>query len=70
MDDIAESMDDVLGGPRAIFIRCDGAVVAKGGCALVIDGSSVALEFRRGSEILREEPFGFLTGFPTLNFCQ
>ena len=70
MDDIAESMDDVLGGPRAILIRCDEVVVAKGGCVTVVDGPSVALDFKRGSEVLREVPFGLLVDFATLDICQ
>jgi len=51
---MAESIDEVRGGPLAISIRCLGAVAAIGNRALVGEPPA-GFEFRRGSETLREE---------------
>jgi hypothetical protein len=52
---MAESIDDVRGGPRAISIRCAGAVAAIDGRVPVGEPPG-GLEVRTGSETLREAP--------------
>jgi hypothetical protein len=54
--DIAESIDDVLGGALPISTRCCGAVAAIGGRILVGEPPE-GFEFRIGSDTLREVPF-------------
>jgi hypothetical protein len=66
MDEMAESIDEVRGGPRAISIRCGGAVAAMGGRVPVGDVSPPAWEVRMGSETLRKEPFVALVDFSVL----
>jgi len=66
MEEMAESIDDVRGGLRAISTRCEGALAAMGGVVLVGDESAPGLEFRIGSEKLRKEAFDWLAGFPVL----
>jgi hypothetical protein len=55
-EDIAESMEEVRGGARAISTRCWGAVAAIGGRVLVGEPPE-GLEVRTGSETLREAAF-------------
>ena len=66
-EDIAESMEDVLGGPRPISIRCLGAVAAIGGRVVVVGEPPEGFEVRTGSETLREGPFVSWTGRLYLN---
>jgi hypothetical protein len=52
-------------------IRYEGAVVAMEGCVFVGDSlSGLVLEFRMGSETLREAPFDVLLNFPALHICK
>jgi hypothetical protein len=66
MEEMAESIDEVRGGPRAISIRCGGAVAAMGGRLSVGDESPPALEVAMGSETLRKGPFDTLVNFSLL----
>ena len=54
--EIAESIEDVLGGARPISTRCFGAVPAIGGRVLAGEPPE-GFEFRTGSDTLRELPF-------------
>lgn len=54
--DIAESIEDVLGGARPISARCLGAVAAIGGRELVGDPPG-GREVKTESETLREAAF-------------
>jgi hypothetical protein len=60
MEEIAESIEDVRGGPRAISIRFE-LVAGIGGLVIVGAGSSFPRDLIRGSDTLLEEPFGLLT---------
>jgi hypothetical protein len=64
---MAESMDDVRGGPRAISTRCGGAVAAMGGRVLVGDVFPPPLEVWRGSETLWWRAFGAFMRFSDLS---
>jgi hypothetical protein len=66
IEEIAESIDEVRGGPRAMSIRCGGAVAAIGGRVPVGDESPPALEVAMGSETLRKGPFVGLVDFSVL----
>lgn len=63
--DIAESIDDVRGGPRVISTRCGGAVVAMGG-RMSADDTPPGFAIERGAETLLKEPFGGLVELSTL----
>jgi hypothetical protein len=65
MDDIAESMDDVRGGPRAISIRFEGAVAAIGSRVPGV-GPPPELSVGIGSETLLRGTFGALGGLSAL----
>jgi hypothetical protein len=54
--EIAESMEDVLGGARPISTLCCGAVAAIGRLVLVGEPPD-GFEFRTGSDTLRGVPF-------------
>jgi len=63
---MAESMEEVRGGPRAISTRCGGAVAAMGGRVPVGDVFPPPLEVWRGSETLRWGAFGVFVRFSDL----
>lgn len=60
-DEIAESMEDVLGGARPISARCAGVAAAMVG-RVPVEKPPGGLEFRTGSDTLRVASFVSLTG--------
>jgi hypothetical protein len=65
MDDMAESMDDVRGGPRAISIRFGEAVAAMGGRVPSVEPPP-ELSVGIGSETLLRGTFGAFGGLSAL----
>lgn len=61
IDEIAESMEDVRGGPLAISARCAGTFDAMAGLAMLGE-SPEGVGFNTGSETLRDVSFVSNTG--------
>lgn len=62
IEEMAESIEDVLGGARPISARCAGVVAAIAGRVPVEEKPPGALEIRTGSDTLRVASFVSLTG--------